>query len=160
MATEPVSHDVLEFVPHTPHCDERLTWSDHADCSSLAVPLAAFCAGPARVSWSASYLRFFSHGACRAPDSGNRPAPNRTHSNFLKEAIMSWSTIYVEYDDGSPAAGARVGLGFSSGVTGAYIANRHGVAEVEHESSGQATIFVNGRRCGSMYAPGEASITL
>lgn len=73
---------------------------------------------------------------------------------------MPWSTVYVENDDGSAAAGARVGLGFSSGVTDAFIANRYGVAEIEHESEGQATIFVNGRRYGSMYAPGEASVTL
>jgi hypothetical protein len=73
---------------------------------------------------------------------------------------MYTSTIYVEYDDGSPAAGARVGLGFSSGVTNAFIANRYGYAKVEHASSGHATIFVHDRRYGTMKAPGSASVTL
>ena len=73
---------------------------------------------------------------------------------------MPTSTVYVEYRDGSPAAGARVGLGFAGGVTGAVIADRYGVAEIDHASTGQATIFVNGRRCGTMHAPGEASVTL
>jgi hypothetical protein len=73
---------------------------------------------------------------------------------------MPYSTIWVEYYDGSPAEGARVGLGFASGTTAAFIANRKGMATIVHHAIGQATIFVNGRRYGTMYAPGEASVTL
>lgn len=73
---------------------------------------------------------------------------------------MPYSTVWVEYQDGSPAAGARVGLGFPQGVTDAYIANRYGAAEIQHESTGRATIFVNGRGYGTMIAPGETSVVL
>ncbi|HWK89556.1 MAG TPA: hypothetical protein VNP72_06155 [Longimicrobium sp.] len=73
---------------------------------------------------------------------------------------MHTSTIYVRHGDRSGGSGVKVALGFPGGVTETFIADRYGVAEVEHDSTGYATIFVNGRRQGTMVAPGEASVTL
>lgn len=73
---------------------------------------------------------------------------------------MSSSTIHVQYRDGSTPTGARVVLGFSSGMTQAGFTDRHGVATVEHSSTGRADVYVSGRKYHSFHAPGHTTVTI
>jgi hypothetical protein len=72
------------------------------------------------------------------------------------------SSIYVEYEDGSPARACSVALGFGllGGMTRTFYTNRSGVAEVEHAHFGRAWVFVNGREYHSFTAPGETTVVL
>lgn len=73
---------------------------------------------------------------------------------------MTTSTITVQHRDGSTASGKKVVLGFSSGLTKPAYTDKHGVAVVEHASSGKATIYVSGDDVGTFHAPGRAAVTL
>lgn len=76
---------------------------------------------------------------------------------------MAYSKIHVQYADGSKARGARVVLGFSGllgGMTKTVYSDTHGEALVQHSSSGNAIIYVNGNECGKMSAPGETVVFL
>jgi len=77
---------------------------------------------------------------------------------------MSYSSsIYVYSSSGAPVKGARVALGFdgffSGGVTRDFYTDNRGVAQVDHSSSGEATVYVSGRRCGRFHAPGRTTVT-
>lgn len=74
---------------------------------------------------------------------------------------MHHSKIYVEYGDGSKPKGAKVVLGFRGmlgGMTKAAYTDSHGVAIVEHSSTGQADVYVGGKKLGSLHAPGETVV--
>ena len=73
---------------------------------------------------------------------------------------MHHSTVRVLRRDGSTVRGARVVLSFALGQTPAVLTDGKGEALVGHESSGDATIFVDGRGVGEMRAPGRADVTL
>ena len=76
---------------------------------------------------------------------------------------MPTSYVRVRHRDGSAAAHVRVVLGFSGltgGMTHAAFTDSSGEAAVEHSSTGRATIYVSGKDCGSMSAPGSASVTV
>ena len=51
--------------------------------------------------------------------------------------------------------GAGVALGFSNGVTDSVYTDSDGEAVIEHSTTGNATIFVNGQDKGSMNTPGR-----
>ena len=68
---------------------------------------------------------------------------------------MPASTIIVQYKDGSPASSKRVVLGFSSGLTENAYTDDHGLAVVEHSSTGRADVYVSGDKVGSFTAPGK-----
>lgn len=74
---------------------------------------------------------------------------------------MQHSKIHVSYRDGSKPKGARVVLGFTSGLGGmtkpAYT-DAYGVALVEHASIGNADVYVSGNKVGSLHAPGETVV--
>lgn len=74
---------------------------------------------------------------------------------------MSYSKIHVQYRDGSKPKGAKVVLGFTGpmgGMTKPAYTDSDGVALVEHESSGNAEVYVSGKKCGSLHAPGETAV--
>lgn len=73
---------------------------------------------------------------------------------------MKYSRIHVQCRDGSKPTGARVSLGFSTGVTRDVFTDRDGVALLEHATVGRAEVYVNGKRCGSFRAPGETAVFL
>jgi|WetSurMetagenome_2_1015567.scaffolds.fasta_scaffold227334_3 hypothetical protein len=73
---------------------------------------------------------------------------------------MPTSIVKVVHHDGTPASGRRVVLGFPFGNTSSFLTDRDGEAKVEHESSGRATVFVDGRNCTSFHAPGSISVTI
>ncbi|NOT37855.1 MAG: hypothetical protein HOP11_10800 [Saprospiraceae bacterium] len=60
------------------------------------------------------------------------------------------------------AEGVKVTLGFTgilnSGFTKDVYTNREGYACIDHASSGDAEIFVNGQKVGHIYAPGSATV--
>jgi len=55
---------------------------------------------------------------------------------------------------------ARVVLGFSFGMTKPVFTNANGIAEVRHSSTGQASIYVNGKEYEKMRAPGSNTVTI
>ena len=55
---------------------------------------------------------------------------------------------------------ARVVLGFSFGMTKPVFTNSNGVAEVKHSTTGQATIYVNGKTFEKMKTPGAHTVTI
>ncbi len=73
---------------------------------------------------------------------------------------MYYTKIIVQYRDGSKTKGAKVSLGFSflSGITKDFYTDDKGIATIEHASKGEATIFVKGKKSGSIYAPGESVV--
>ncbi|MCK6575117.1 hypothetical protein L6V77_28950 [Myxococcota bacterium] len=73
---------------------------------------------------------------------------------------MPASTVIVQHKDGSPGRQKRVVLGFSSGMTKDCFTDNHGRVVVEHSSTGRCTVYVDGRDCGSMQAPGTFAATL
>ena len=72
---------------------------------------------------------------------------------------MPQSVIRV-WRNGKPVSGARVVLSFSGGHTESSRTNNEGSATVDHASSGESTIFVDGKSCGTLQAPGTAEIAL
>jgi len=74
---------------------------------------------------------------------------------------MNYSTIHVQYRDGSKPKGTKVVLGFTGGLGGmskpAYT-DSDGTAMVEHESTGHADVYVSGSKRGSLRAPGETVV--
>lgn len=72
---------------------------------------------------------------------------------------MPRSTIRVQRN-GKPVSGARVVLSFLGGQTEAAYKDSDGYANVSHQSSGEATIFVDGSESRMMRAPGTVSVTL
>lgn len=59
---------------------------------------------------------------------------------------------------------AKVVLGwngfFNLGMSKAVYTDSSGVAEVNHASKGEATIYVNGKNVGKMKTPGSKTITI
>jgi len=71
------------------------------------------------------------------------------------------SKIYVEYrNGGTKAEGKKVVLGFNVGMTKPAFTDRYGVAIVEHDAVGRATVYVSGSRLGEFQAPGETVVFL
>ena len=66
------------------------------------------------------------------------------------------------YRNRVPARGVRVSLEytgwFTSGFTSNYYTNEEGVALIEHEEKGNATVMINGREWGRMRTPGSEDI--
>ena len=73
---------------------------------------------------------------------------------------MNRSVVHVQRKDGSKAKGAKVVLGFTMGMTKPAFTDREGKAEVEHESRGHATVYVDGSSRGTFSAPGSTSVTI
>ncbi|TXB67943.1 hypothetical protein [Phaeodactylibacter luteus] len=48
----------------------------------------------------------------------------------------------------------------NSGFSKAVYTNAQGIAEVQHASTGPATIYVNGKEQGKMRAPGTITVTI
>jgi len=71
---------------------------------------------------------------------------------------MNHTKVYVQYRDGSKPKGAKVVLGFvSGGMSKPAFTDRYGVAIVEHSGTGRADVYVNGKKSGSLAAPGETT---
>lgn len=73
---------------------------------------------------------------------------------------MPYSKVVVQYQSGSAASGISVVLSFSGlgGVTKKVFTDSKGIAVVEHSSSGQAKVIVDGSTKGTMRAPGETVV--
>ena len=69
-----------------------------------------------------------------------------------------YSKIHVQYKDGSKPSGAKVSLGFSTGVSEAAYTDSNGTAVVGHSSRGSAKVFVKGMNVGTLSAPGETVV--
>ena len=72
---------------------------------------------------------------------------------------MPQSTIKVQ-KSGKPLSGARVVLSFSGGHTNEAYTDGEGTAKVEHSTSGEATIFVNGNEAKKMRTPGSTTVSV
>lgn len=72
-----------------------------------------------------------------------------------KETNMAESVIVVQRNGGGYVQGARVVLGFSNGVTDSVYTDSDGEAVIEHRTTGNATVYVNGQDKGSMNTPGR-----
>lgn len=71
---------------------------------------------------------------------------------------MATSTIHVN-QNGRPTKGAKIKLSFATGgITGAVKTNSKGIATIDHEGTGTATIFVNGSKRGTFVAPGSITV--
>ena len=68
---------------------------------------------------------------------------------------MAESVIVVQKNGGGYVESARVTLSFTFGVTDTVYTDRNGEAVVEHLSTGQATVHVNGEKRGTMNTPGR-----
>ena len=71
---------------------------------------------------------------------------------------MASSQIRVLRDGDRPVRGARVVLSFFGGQTEAVHTDSDGVAQIDHDSTGEAKIFVDGRECGSLRTPGSRTV--
>ncbi len=72
---------------------------------------------------------------------------------------MPQSTIQVR-KYGKPVSGARVVLSFFGGQTDSAYTDSDGYARVDHASTGEATIFVDGSETRKMRAPGSVTVTI
>ena len=68
---------------------------------------------------------------------------------------MAESVIVVQQNGGGYVQGARFALGFSNGVTDSVYTDRDGEAVIEHRTTGNATVYINGQDKGSMNPPGK-----
>lgn len=73
---------------------------------------------------------------------------------------MPVSTILVQHRDGSPVRHVRVCLGFTWGMTPDAFTDDRGEAVVDHASTGDATIYVSGRKYHTFHAPGRTAVTV
>lgn len=71
---------------------------------------------------------------------------------------MPDSVVVIQRNGGGYVQGARVALGFSNGVTDSVYTDSDGEAVIEHSTTGNATVYVNGQDKGSMNAPGRKLI--
>jgi hypothetical protein len=71
---------------------------------------------------------------------------------------MAESVVVVQRNGGHYVQGARVALGFSNGVTDSVYTDSDGEATIEHSTTGNATVYVNGEDRGSMNTPGRKLI--
>lgn len=71
---------------------------------------------------------------------------------------MAESVVVVQRNGGGYVKGAKVTLGFSNGVTDSVYTDSDGEAVIRHSTTGQATVYVDGRDRGSMKAPGRKHI--
>jgi hypothetical protein len=74
---------------------------------------------------------------------------------------MNTSRIQVSYRDGSKPKGVKVVLGFTGllgGMSKAAYTDQYGVALVSHSGTGQADVYVSGKKLGSFHAPGETVV--
>lgn len=59
---------------------------------------------------------------------------------------------------------AKVVLGWDGfinlGMSRPVYTNREGIAVVDHSATGEATVYVNGRRVGEMYTPGSTTVEI
>jgi hypothetical protein len=73
---------------------------------------------------------------------------------------MAHFEVLVQWEDGSPATGRRVSLGFWSGVTDYEYTDSRGVAIVSTGGDyGEATVYVDGWDRGTM-RPGRKVVTI
>lgn len=83
------------------------------------------------------------------------------HPHKLVQMATSKVTIYRNQ---VPARGVRVSFEytgfFQNGFTSDYYTNDDGVAFIEHESKGNARVYINGREMGKMKTPGMESYNL
>jgi hypothetical protein len=73
---------------------------------------------------------------------------------------MPESVIVVQRSGGDYVQGARIVLGFSNGVTDSVYTDSDGEAVISHSTTGNATVYVDGRDRGSMNAPGRKHVFL
>jgi hypothetical protein len=62
---------------------------------------------------------------------------------------MSYISEVIIYQNGKPSSGRHVALGFKGlfgGVTKDCITDSNGTARIEHESNGNADIYINGNQ--------------
>ncbi len=59
---------------------------------------------------------------------------------------------------------AKVVLGWdgfvNSGMSGQVYTNDHGEAVINHSATGEATVYINGKKQGKMRTPGAATFTI
>ena len=73
---------------------------------------------------------------------------------------MSYTTVVVVYEFQKPSSGHEVILGFFGGNTKEFTTDSSGTAYVQHESTGRAEVFVDGRKRDTINAPGKCIIYL
>ena len=76
---------------------------------------------------------------------------------------MATTVILVQHRDGSKASGVRVTLSFSgilSGMSSPVLTDRDGRAMISHTSTGEATVYVDGKDRGRVRTPGQFAFTL
>lgn len=71
---------------------------------------------------------------------------------------MAKSVVVVQRNGGGYVQRARVALGFSNGVTDSVYTDSDSEAVIEHSTTGNATVYVNGQDKGSMNAPGRKHV--
>ncbi|MDM8543852.1 hypothetical protein QUF90_22485 [Desulfococcaceae bacterium HSG9] len=90
----------------------------------------------------------------------DKPIPIELDPEVVKRRkYMPASTIYVNYSDGSPCSKTKVVLGFNAGMTKPAYTDNRGTVTIEHSSTGNATVYVSGKKCGTFHAPGRTSVT-
>jgi len=68
---------------------------------------------------------------------------------------MPESVVVVQKTGNGYVEGAKVTLAFTFGMTDTVRTDSNGEAVIEHASTGEATVYVNGRKCTSMNTPGR-----
>lgn len=71
---------------------------------------------------------------------------------------MAKSVVVLQQNGSGYVKGARVTLGFSNGVIDSVYTDSDGEAVIEHRTTGNATVYVNGQDKGSMNTPGRKLI--
>ena len=81
---------------------------------------------------------------------------NRNKTNLIFRTMTSRVTVYINR---RPAKNIRVAFEYTGltnlGFTKAVYTNDEGVAYVEHSSSGEANVYLNGSMKGKMRTPGQ-----
>ena len=61
-------------------------------------------------------------------------------------------------------ANVRVELGWDGirnlGFSRTVYTNNNGIAEIDHSATGECTVYINGQRTTSFYAPGSITVTI
>jgi hypothetical protein len=80
---------------------------------------------------------------------------------------MSYTSEVTVYQNGRLSSGHRVSLGFSSllsgGTTSDYSTDSNGIARIQHASTGEATVYVDGNHSDhrtKFSAPGKVTVYL
>ena len=73
---------------------------------------------------------------------------------------MAASRIHVQFKDGSSAKGKKVEMSINGAFCKPAFVDSSGAAVIQHSSTGNAKVYINGTNVGEFRAPGTTAVNV